>query len=91
MLRIDIEDVPSGAVRLRMQGQVIGAWVEELERVCEPLLADGGGLALDLSGVGFVSREGAELLRRLRERGAALHGCSRLVAEQLKGAAGGGR
>ena len=28
---------------LDLEGQVIGPWVEELDRVCEPILARGAG------------------------------------------------
>ena len=69
---------------LDLEGQVIGPWVQELDRVCEPILARGAGLSLDLSSVSFVSREGAELLWRLRDRHTRLLNCSRFVAEQLK-------
>lgn len=81
--------VPGNAPRnettvLHLEGQVIGPWVEELGRVCEPILATGAGLSLDLSSVSFVSREGACLLWRLRDERVTLRNCSRFVAEQLK-------
>jgi hypothetical protein len=85
MLKIDVAECGGGA-RLTMDGQVIGPWVEELERVSGAILSRGGALRLDLAGVSFVSREGAHLLRRLESRGAAISGCSGFVAEQLKAA-----
>jgi hypothetical protein len=49
----------------------------------------GAELHLDLSTVSFVSREGVDLLSRLRDGHARLLNCSRFVAEQLKAAGGG--
>jgi hypothetical protein len=57
--------------------------VEELRRTCEPLVRDGRGLTLDLSGVSFVDRDGVALCRGLRQRRAALRNCSPFVKEQL--------
>ena len=84
MLKIVVERSAGMMARVRLEGQVIGPWVEELERACRPMLADGAGLALDLGSVSFVSREGARLLSSLRGRGVALLGCSGLVGEQLR-------
>lgn len=69
---------------MHLEGQVIGPWVEELGQVCEPILAIGAGLSLDLANVSFVSREGVRLLWRLRDERVALLNCSRFVAEQIK-------
>jgi hypothetical protein len=87
MLKIDVTE-GGGATALSMEGQVIGPWVAELERVSEAILSRSAALRLDLAGVSFVSREGADLLCRLEARGVALSGCSRFVAEQLRAASG---
>jgi len=84
MLKIVMKEGPLEPPVLDLEGQVIGPWVQELDRVCEPILALGAGLCLDLSGVSFVSRDGVELLRRLRDRRTRLLNCSRFVAEQLR-------
>jgi hypothetical protein len=85
MLRIDrVETIP-GATALRLEGEVIGPWVDELRRSCEPVLALGGGaLTLDLAGVSFVALEGIRLLERLMDRGVTVLNASPFVAEQLK-------
>jgi len=72
----------NGAV-LRLEGQIIGPWIDELQRTCERLLGT-SALALDLSHVLFVERRGVELLRSLGTRGVPLLHCSPFVAEQLK-------
>ena len=84
MLKIVHGENSNGTATLSVEGRLIGPWVEELERACEPLLSSGRGLSLDLSGVSFLSREGMALLAKLRDRQVALLHCSAFVAEQLK-------
>ena len=72
----------NGAV-LRLEGQIIGPWVDELQRTCNRLRTV-SPIALDLSHVSFVERRGVELLRSLGTRGVPLLHCSPFVAEQLK-------
>ncbi|PYM54313.1 MAG: hypothetical protein DMD79_24795 [Candidatus Rokuibacteriota bacterium] len=85
MLRIDrIETIP-GATTLRLEGQVIGPWVDELRRACEGILAvTGTTLTLDVAGVSFVALDGVTLFGRLIDRGVAVVNSSPFVAEQLK-------
>jgi anti-anti-sigma regulatory factor len=70
---------------LRLEGRVVGPWVEELRRSCDWALAAAPGLTLDLAGVTFADRTGVALLRSLRGRGVALANCSAFLAAQLKG------
>lgn len=84
MLRISPVESPDGALVLRLEGRVIGPWVEELRRSCEEVLSTGGRLSIDLSNVSFVDRNGVELLRSLKNRDMALLTCSPFVREQLK-------
>ena len=72
------------ATTLRLEGRVIGPWVDELRWSCERVLATGTTLALDASDVSFVDRDGVRLLRSLTSRGVALRYCSPFLAEQLK-------
>ena len=72
-----------GDAVLRLEGQIIGPWVDELHRTCDRLLG-GRALTLDLSHVSFVERRGIELLRELGDRGVPLIHCTPFVAEQLK-------
>ena len=84
MLKILLVKTTDETPTLRLEGQVIGPWVEELKRLCEQILATGVKLSLDLSDVSFVDRDGVELFRSLRDRHVALLNCSGFVAEQLK-------
>jgi hypothetical protein len=84
MLKIVVNESASGVTTLYLEGQVVGPWVGELGRACEPILAGGNALRLDLSSVSFLSREGVHLLWKLRGRQVGLLHCSAFVAEQLK-------
>jgi len=69
---------------LRLQGDVIGLWVEELRRSCDAARRWGEALTVDLTDVGFVDWDGVALLRRLEDAGVLLVNASRFVVEQLK-------
>ena len=84
MLRIWSVEPPEGTVILRLEGRLIGPWVEELRRSCDRVLPAGVKLTLDFSEVSFVDRNGIELIRTLGKRNVALLNCSPFVAEQLK-------
>ena len=85
MLRISDLESSREAVTLRLEGQLIGPWVEELRRSCDRVLTGGGSLTLDLSEVAFIDRKGLALLQALQGRQVALINCSPFVAQQIKG------
>ena len=70
-----------GRESLRVEGKLLGPWVEELAQACA---APAEGLRLDLSAVTFVDDDGAALLRRLLERGAVVSACSGYIAALLR-------
>jgi len=90
MLKIstDGQTSKSPAPLLRLQGQVVGAWVIELRRVCDELLAGplrpAAPLTLDLSEVSFIDADGVALVRELVAGGASITHASLFVAQQLK-------
>lgn len=84
MLRISIIDNSADCSTLRLEGRVIGPWVEELSNLCTSLLRREIAVTLDLTDVSFVDGEGLALFRQLRSRRVGLRNCSPLVAEQLK-------
>lgn len=84
MLRISVRTDGEAGTRVHLEGQIIGPWVDELARVCEPLLGVPQPLTLDLAAVSFVGREGVALLTRLRCGRVTLQNCSRLLHEQMK-------
>ena len=70
---------------LRLDGQLVGPWVDELSTACTRALAeDDARLTLDLAGVGYVEPAAVQLLRRLRARRVELAQCPPFVAVQLE-------
>ena len=84
MLRIDTMD-DGGKAILRLEGRVMGAWVEEVRRSCRDALGRGAPVTLDLSAVSFVDADGIVLLRELASRQVALANTTPFVAAQLRG------
>ena len=84
MLRISQSESEDHIVALRLEGQLIGPWIEELGNACERLLNYGKQLTLDLRDLSFVDCDGIALLRTLAERRVSFTNCSRFVAELLK-------
>jgi hypothetical protein len=85
MLRITAEDEVEGVRTLRVEGTVAGPWVDELRTVVHGWLARGSDLRLDVSGVGYVDRDGALLLRELSRRPVQIDGYSSFINELLRG------
>ena len=83
MLKILASEPETGSTLLRLEGQIMGPWVEEVKIASEAALGR-GRLSLDLADVSFVDRRGIELLWSLRTRGVPLNGCTSFVLEQLK-------
>jgi anti-anti-sigma regulatory factor len=69
----------------RLEGMVIGRWVEELRELCESALGRSQEVIVDLNDVSYVDREGIALLMNLRDRQVALLNPQPFVAELLKG------
>jgi anti-anti-sigma regulatory factor len=84
-MRITVVESSSLAVRLKVEGRLMGRWVGELKRTCDLQgLREGIRLTLDLADVSFADAAGIELLKELRFRSVGLVNPSSLVAEQLK-------
>ena len=83
MLRIHHGKLTSKEVNLVVEGDLLGPWVEELRKTCDPFLGNGRKLSIDLSGVLFADRDGVALLRHLGGRQAQLN-CSAFLAELLR-------
>jgi hypothetical protein len=87
MLKISAIASSEQQVTLRLDGQVAGSWVELLRNCSETALGMGVQLAIDLTHVSFVDREGHVLIKRLTSRGVQLRNTPPFVAEQLKSGA----
>jgi ABC-type transporter Mla MlaB component len=83
--RVDGEMCPSDSIStLKLEGKLIGPWVDELSRACEELATPPSGLHLNLSAVTFIDSAGINLLGDLIRRGATISACSGFVAELLR-------
>ena len=85
MLRISILQSSSHTVTLRVEGEVRGRWVAELDRACEESLSQDVRVVLDLAGVSFIDVDGIDLFQALRERHVVFANPSSFIAEQLGG------
>ena len=83
MLRIEVSEKRGERVTVHLEGHMVGPWVDEVRRACEPFLTNGHSLALDFSRVSFVDRAGVALCRRLKQGRVTLQHCSPFVQEQI--------
>jgi len=84
LLRIQRYDVDAHEVTLNLQGRIVEAWADLLERECDDLIRSGFRVELDFSDVVFIGRSGLEALSRLSRRGVGIIGCAPLVAAMLE-------
>ena len=84
MLRISDPVFDEHTVTLRLEGQVIGPWVDELRKESEQQLSEAKALRLDLAKVLFVDPRGVALLRELAGRQVEYVNCSTFLSQQLK-------
>lgn len=70
-------------IRLRLEGQLVGRAIVALEEEWRVARAARQDLILDLAGLTFIGPAGADLLRRLRDRGVELVNAPPLIAEVL--------
>ena len=84
MLRISKPEFSGLTVTLRLEGQIVGPWVDELRKTAEKFQNNGHRLALDLVEVTFADNTGIGLLLHLQRQAVSLAGCSPFLEEQLK-------
>jgi RNA polymerase sigma-70 factor (ECF subfamily) len=85
MLRINHVSDPGQTPTLKLEGKLLGPWVEELRDTCRSPAFPPDGIRLDLSAVTFVDAAGAKLLGDLIRQGTQIIACSGYVAELLYG------
>jgi anti-anti-sigma regulatory factor len=84
MLRLTRTSQPPDDVILLLEGQIVAQWVRLLEEECLELLGTGCQVLLDLSGVSYLDRGAARLLRELENRSVRLINCPPLVDELVR-------
>jgi ABC-type transporter Mla MlaB component len=84
MLKISQTATPKPSVTLKLEGRVVGPWVAELRRICDPLMSEQSQLKLDLADVSYVDVDGVATLTDFQSRGVKLNNCSPFVEQQIK-------
>ena len=84
MLRINPVSDPGQVPTLKVEGKLLGPWVDELRDACRSQACPSNGIGLDLSAVTFVDAAGIELLGNLIRQGTQIIACSGYVAELLR-------
>jgi hypothetical protein len=82
MLKITVSETDSSRRMIKLEGNLLSDWIDEVRRLfldVDECLSTG----LDLSGLTFVDREGAELLLQLLRQGVRIESCSPFVGELL--------
>lgn len=83
MLRIT-SSTKDGTAWLKIEGKLVGPWVDECRAACAQNNRSGRRLSLDLSEITFVDADGVRLLRELVEQGVEIPVRSSFVAELLR-------
>lgn len=82
MLRITRLAHAPDSLHLRVEGRLVGDWVQLLETEVAPA-AEGGSLSLDLAGVEFADQRALAVLQRLEQQGVAVVACSPWLQSML--------
>jgi hypothetical protein len=82
MLKITVSGQDSPSRIIKLEGKLLHDWIDEVRRLFF-VVDEGPFPSLDLSGLTFVDREGAELLLQLLRQGVRIESCSPFVAELL--------
>jgi hypothetical protein len=80
VLRITRLSQKGRGLTVKVEGQILGPWVDTLRATCAPR---GRLLRLDLAAVTYVDAAGVQLLRELMAEGVAIAACSSFVGELL--------
>ncbi len=73
---------------IKLEGKLLGPWVDEVSKVCAADTDPSGRIDLDLSALIFVDAAGERLLRDLIAQGIQVVACSSYIAELLRSSAG---
>lgn len=84
MLKISPFPCGSGRITLRLEGRLVGPWVEILRAACGEALAVHDRVLLDLAQVSFIDAAGLAALREMDVERVGVAGCSGFIAQMLK-------
>jgi anti-anti-sigma regulatory factor len=88
MLRLTRIAPTHWAQTIKLEGKLLGPWIDEVSKVCAAGTDPSSRINLDLSALIFVDAAGERLLRDLIARGIEVVACSGYVAELLRSPAG---
>ena len=85
MLRITTT-TESGSQTLKLEGRIGGPWVDELRETWSAVAELSGpkSVSIDMRGVSYVDRRGAEFLLQMEGEGASLLRCSDFIRQLLQ-------
>jgi anti-anti-sigma regulatory factor len=83
VLRITWLSQKGRGLTLKVEGLILGPWVDTLRAACTARGRRPRRLRLDLAAVTYVDAAGVQLLRELMAEGAAIAACSSFVGELL--------
>ena len=92
MLRVtDIEEPQHNNLRLKLEGRLVGQWVELLAELYAIRKKQDRSITLDLGDLEYASKEGVALLAELRSQGVAWVSCPPSMLDLLSASHQGGR
>jgi anti-anti-sigma regulatory factor len=68
---------------IKLEGEILGAWVSTVRNACARPSRPSNPLCLDLAAVSYVDAAGVQVLRDLLAEGAEIAACSNFVRELL--------
>lgn len=84
VLRISVINDSKESIQLRVEGSLVGPWVEELRRQSDDASSQATTVTIDLEKLRFVDSMGVALLRELAGKQIAQVNCSPFISQQLK-------
>jgi hypothetical protein len=72
---------------IKLEGKLLGPWIDEVSKACAASTSPSSRIKLDLSALNFVDAAGERLLRELIARGIEVVACSSYVGELLRSSA----
>lgn len=82
MLRITPK-TDNGSPTLKLEGRIGGPWVDELRESWSAVAKTKKSVKVDMRGVSYVDRAGAELLLEMEDAGVSLMHCSDFIQQQV--------
>jgi ABC-type transporter Mla MlaB component len=84
VLRISVINDSKETIQLRVEGSLVGPWVDELRRQSDEASSHAARVTIDLEKLRFADSTGVALLRELAEKHIAHLNCSPFISQQLK-------